>query len=177
MENWGLVTYREAYLLLDPENTSFEMKQLVATVIAHELAHQWFGDLVTMKWWDDLWLNESFANMMEYVAIDAIEPDWHIWEVFQTSEAPAALQRDATDGVQSVHVQVEDPAEIDSIFDSAIVYAKGARMLVMARALVGDDALRKGLKAYFDAHKFHNATGADLWSALGMHPEWMSVPS
>ncbi|WP_367333993.1 M1 family aminopeptidase, partial [Lentilactobacillus sp.] len=167
MENWGLVTYREAYLLLDPENTSFEMKQLVATVIAHELAHQWFGDLVTMKWWDDLWLNESFANMMEYVAIDAIEPDWHIWEVFQTSEAPAALQRDATDGVQSVHVQVEDPAEIDSIFDSAIVYAKGARMLVMARALVGDDALRKGLKAYFDAHKFHNATGADLWSALG----------
>ncbi|MCT2898894.1 M1 family peptidase [Lentilactobacillus buchneri] len=167
MENWGLVTYREAYLLLDPKNTSFEMKQLVATVIAHELAHQWFGDLVTMKWWDDLWLNESFANMMEYVAIDAIEPDWHIWEVFQTSEAPAALQRDATDGVQSVHVKVENPAEIDSIFDSAIVYAKGARMLVMARALVGDKALREGLKNYFAAHKFHNATGADLWSALG----------
>lgn len=167
MENWGLVTYREAYLLLDPKNTSFEMKQLVATVIAHELAHQWFGDLVTMKWWDDLWLNESFANMMEYVAIDAIEPDWHIWEVFQTSDVPAALQRDATDGVQPVHVQVENPAEIDSIFDAAIVYAKGARMLVMARALVGDDALRKGLKNYFAAHKFHNATGADLWSALG----------
>ncbi len=167
MENWGLVTYREAYLLLDPKNTSFEMKQLVATVIAHELAHQWFGDLVTMKWWDDLWLNESFANMMEYVAIDAIEPDWHIWEVFQTSDVPAALQRDATDGVQSVHVQVEDPAEIDSIFDSAIVYAKGARMLVMARALVGDKALREGLKNYFAAHKFHNATGADLWAALG----------
>lgn len=167
MENWGLVTYREAYLLLDPKNTSFEMKQLVATVIAHELAHQWFGDLVTMKWWDDLWLNESFANMMEYVAIDAIEPDWHIWEVFQTTDVPAALQRDATDGVQSVHVQVENPAEIDSIFDAAIVYAKGARMLVMARALVGDEALRKGLKNYFTAHKFHNATGADLWSALG----------
>lgn len=166
MENWGLVTYREAYLLLDPKNTSFEMKQLVATVIAHELAHQWFGDLVTMKWWDDLWLNESFANMMEYVAVDAIQPDWHIWEVFQTSESPAALQRDATDGVQPVHVQVENPAEIDSIFDSAIVYAKGARMLVMARALVGDDALKKGLKHYFDAHKFHNATGADLWAAL-----------
>lgn len=167
MENWGLVTYREAYLLLDPKNTSFEMKQLVATVIAHELAHQWFGDLVTMKWWDDLWLNESFANMMEYVAVDAIEPDWHVWEMFQTSDVPAALQRDATDGVQSVHVDVEDPAEIDSLFDAAIVYAKGARMLVMARALVGDDALRKGLKNYFAAHKFHNATGDDLWSALG----------
>ncbi|MGX6428675.1 M1 family metallopeptidase [Levilactobacillus yonginensis] len=167
MENWGLVTYREAYLVLDPDNTALDMKQRVATVIAHELAHQWFGDLVTMKWWDDLWLNESFANMMEYVAIDAIQPDWHIWEAFQTGEAPMALQRDATDGVQSVHVQVEDPAEIDAIFDSAIVYAKGARMLVMVRALIGDDALRKGLKAYFDAHKFGNAKGADLWSALG----------
>jgi len=167
MENWGLVTYREAYLLLDPDNTALDTKQLVATVIAHELAHQWFGDLVTMKWWDDLWLNESFANMMEYVAIDAIEPDWHVWEMFQTSDVPAALQRDATDGVQSVHVNVEDPAEIDSLFDSAIVYAKGARMLVMVRALLGDDALRAGLKKYFELHQYGNATGADLWSALG----------
>ncbi|VDG32525.1 peptidase [Lactobacillus sp.] [Lactiplantibacillus mudanjiangensis] len=167
MENWGLVTYREAYLLLDPDNTALDMKQRVATVIAHELAHQWFGDLVTMKWWDDLWLNESFANMMEYVAIDALEPDWHIWETFQTSEAAAALQRDATDGVQSVHVQVENPAEIDALFDGAIVYAKGARMLVMARALVGDDALRKGLKAYFKAHQYGNAQGKDLWAAFG----------
>ncbi|QVI35125.1 peptidase [Lacticaseibacillus chiayiensis] len=167
MENWGLVTYREALLTIDPDNTSLETKQRVATVIAHELAHQWFGDLVTMKWWDDLWLNESFANMMEYVAVDALQPDWHIWETFQTLEVPMALQRDATDGVQSVHVEVEDPAEIDSIFDSAIVYAKGARMLVMVRALIGDDALRAGLKAYFEAHKFGNAAGADLWAALG----------
>jgi Aminopeptidase N len=167
MENWGLVTYREAYLVLDPDNTSLEMKQLVATVIAHELAHQWFGDLVTMKWWDDLWLNESFANMMEYVAIDALQPDWHIWEMFQTSEAASALQRDATDGVQSVHVNVENPAEIDALFDGAIVYAKGARLLVMVRALLGDDALREGLKNYFAAHHYGNATGADLWSALG----------
>ncbi|MGN1279904.1 MAG: M1 family metallopeptidase, partial [Limosilactobacillus sp.] len=167
MENWGLVTYREAYLLLDPDNTSLDMKQLVATVITHELAHQWFGDLVTMKWWDDLWLNESFANMMEYVSVDAIHPDWHIWELFQTSEAPMALQRDATDGVQPVHVAVNNPAEIDSIFDSAIVYAKGSRMLVMVRALLGDDALRKGLKNYFAAHKYHNAKGSNLWQALG----------
>ncbi|MEJ6401061.1 M1 family metallopeptidase [Nicoliella lavandulae] len=167
MENWGLVTYREAYLLLDPDNTALSTKQLIATVIAHELAHQWFGDLVTMQWWDDLWLNESFANMMEYVAIDAIEPNWHIWESFQTSDVPAALQRDATDGVQSVHVQVNHPAEIDALFDAAIVYAKGARMLVMVRALIGDDALRKGLKAYFAAHKYGNASGDDLWNALG----------
>lgn len=167
MENWGLVTYREAYLLLDPDNTSLETKQVVATVITHELAHQWFGDLVTMKWWDDLWLNESFANMMEYVAVNALQPDWHIWELFQTSEAPMALQRDATDGVQSVHVNVNNPAEIDALFDSAIVYAKGSRMLVMVRALLGDEALRKGLKNYFAAHKYNNATGADLWKALG----------
>ena len=143
------------------------MKQLVATVITHELAHQWFGDLVTMKWWDDLWLNESFANMMEYVAVDALQPDWHIWELFQTSEAPMALQRDATDGVQSVHVNVNNPAEIDALFDGAIVYAKGSRMLVMVRALLGDKALREGLKNYFAAHKYNNATGADLWKALG----------
>ncbi|KRN93231.1 membrane alanine aminopeptidase [Pediococcus stilesii] len=167
MENWGLVTYREAYLLLDPDNTALDMKQVVATVITHELAHQWFGDLVTMQWWDDLWLNESFANMMEYVSVDALEPDWHIWELFQTSEAPAALQRDATDGVQSVHVQVNNPAEIDALFDGAIVYAKGARMLVMVRALIGDDALRLGLKNYFAAHQYGNATGANLWQALG----------
>ena len=166
MENWGLVTYREAYLLLDPDNTSLEMKKLVATVIAHELAHQWFGDLVTMKWWDNLWLNESFANMMEYVAIDAIEPDWHIWEMFQTSEVPQALTRDATDGVQPIQMKINDPADIDSAFDGAIVYAKGSRMLVMVRALLGDDALRKGLKYYFDHHKFGNSTGDDLWNAL-----------
>lgn len=168
MENWGLVTYREAYLLMDPDNTSLTLKQQIATVIAHELAHQWFGDLVTMKWWDDLWLNESFANMMEYVAVDALEPSWKIWELFQTGEIPAALQRDAIDGVQSVHVQVEDPAEIDAIFDSAIVYAKGARLLVMVRSLLGDAALRQGLKQYFDDHQYANATGADLWQALGL---------
>lgn len=167
MENWGLVTYREAYMLLDPDNTMLNQKWLIATVITHELAHQWFGDLVTMKWWDDLWLNESFANMMEYVAVDALEPEWNVWEMFQTSEVPMALQRDATDGVQSVHVAVDDPAEIDTLFDGAIVYAKGARMLVMVRALLGDEAMRKGLKNYFAAHQYGNATGADLWQALG----------
>ena len=166
MENWGLVTYREAYLLLDPDNTTLEMKKLVATVVTHELAHQWFGDLVTMEWWDNLWLNESFANMMEYLSLDHLEPNWHIWEMFQTSEAAAALTRDATDGVQSVHVEVNDPAEIDALFDGAIVYAKGSRMLVMVRSLLGDEALRKGLKRYFDEHKFGNAAGDDLWDAL-----------
>ncbi|MGX7051955.1 M1 family metallopeptidase [Leuconostoc palmae] len=167
MENWGLVTYREAYLLIDPENTAISTQKTVATVIAHELAHQWFGDLVTMKWWDDLWLNESFANMMEYVAIDAIKPEWHIWETFQTSDVPIALKRDATFGVQPVHVDVKHPDEIDALFDPAIVYAKGARLLVMVRGLIGDNAMRLGLKNYFAKHQYANATGNDLWQALG----------
>lgn len=167
MENWGLVTYRESLLLIDPKNASFSQKQLVATVITHELAHQWFGDLVTMKWWDDLWLNESFANMMMYLSIGEMEPSWKIWHLFQTMEVPMALQRDAIDGVQPVHVQVKSPQAIDSLFDPAIVYAKGARMLVMVRALLGDDVLRKGLKHYLHDHKFGNAAGNDLWDALG----------
>lgn len=167
MENWGMVTYREAYLLVDPDNTELAMKQVVATVIAHELAHQWFGDLVTMKWWDELWLNESFANMMEFVAIDAIEPDWHIWESFNANDVQAAFRRDAIPGVQPVHVAVHHPEEIDALFDPAIVYAKGAHLLVMLRSLIGDDALRNGLKAYFDKKAYGNATGDDLWSALG----------
>ncbi|MDF7682879.1 M1 family metallopeptidase [Lactobacillus sp. ESL0679] len=167
MENWGLVTYREAAILLDPDNATVEQKGYVASVITHELAHQWFGDLVTMKWWDDLWLNESFANMMMYLSVDAMEPSWDVWNnMYQTGEVPLALNRDATDGVQSVHVNVEHPADIDSLFDGAIVYAKGSRMLVMVRKLLGDDALRKGLKYYFDNHKFGNATGDDLWNAL-----------
>ncbi len=166
MENWGLVTYRESALLLDPDNTSIDKKKYVATVVTHELAHQWFGDLVTMKWWDNLWLNESFANMMEYLSVDNLEPNWHIWETFQTTEAPMALNRDATDGVQPVQMEINDPADIDSVFDGAIVYAKGSRMLVMVRALLGDKALRKGLKYYFDHHKYGNATGDDLWNAL-----------
>ncbi|CAK1229304.1 M1 family metallopeptidase [Fructobacillus tropaeoli] len=167
MENWGVVTYREACLLVDPKNSSTATKQYVATIVAHELAHQWFGDLVTMKWWDELWLNESFANMMEYVATDFLEPDWHIWESFNAVEIQKALQRDAILGVQPVHVEVKHPEEIDALFDPAIVYAKGGHLLVMVRALIGDDALRNGLKEYFAKKKYSNATGDDLWSALG----------
>lgn len=113
MENWGLITYREIYLLVDGNSTA-RSRQNVALVVAHEIAHQWFGNLVTMKWWDDLWLNESFANMMEYVAINAIESSWRIFEDFQTTGVPLALKRDATDGVQSVHVAVNHPDEINT---------------------------------------------------------------
>ena len=166
MENWGLVTYREVYLVVD-ENSTFASRQQVALVIAHELAHQWFGNLVTMKWWDDLWLNESFANMMEYVCVDAIEPSWNIFEDFQTSGVPAALKRDATDGVQSVHVEVKHPDEINTLFDSAIVYAKGSRLMHMLRRWLGDADFAKGLCAYFEKHQYGNTIGRDLWNALG----------
>ncbi len=165
MENWGLVTYREIYLLVD-ENSTALSRQTVALVVAHELAHQWFGNLVTMKWWDDLWLNESFANMMEYVSVDAIEPSWKIFEDFQTTGAPYALKRDATDGVQSVHVEVKHPDEINTLFDGAIVYAKGSRLMHMLRRWLGDDAFRKGLGAYFEKHQYGNTIGRDLWDAL-----------
>ena len=165
MENWGLVTYREVYLLVD-ENSTITSRQQVALVIAHELAHQWFGNLVTMKWWDDLWLNESFANMMEYVCVNAIEPTWNIFEDFQTSGVPLALKRDATDGVQSVHVEVKHPDEINTLFDPAIVYAKGSRLMHMLRRWLGDEAFAKGLKAYFEKHQYNNTIGRDLWNAL-----------
>ena len=166
MENWGLVTYREIYLLVD-ENSTVSSRQDVALVIAHELAHQWFGNLVTMKWWDDLWLNESFANMMEYVCVNTIEPSWNIFENFQTTGVPLALKRDATDGVQSVHVEVKHPDEINTLFDPAIVYAKGSRLMHMLRRWLGDEAFAKGLNAYFAKHQYGNTIGRDLWNALG----------
>ncbi len=165
MENWGLITYREASLLVD-ENSTVQVKQGVALIIAHEVAHQWFGNLVTMKWWDDLWLNESFANMMEYVAIDNIEPTWNIIENFQTSGLPYALKRDATDGVQSVHIDVNHPDEISSIFDGAIVYAKGSRLMHMLRRWLGDKDFSNGLSKYFEAYKYGNTIGKNLWDKL-----------
>lgn len=167
MENWGLVTYREVYLVVDG-NSSAASRQQVALVIAHEVAHQWFGNLVTMKWWDDLWLNESFANMMEYVAIDAIEPSWNIFEDFQTGGVPHALRRDATDGVQSVHVEVKHPDEINTLFDAAIVYAKGSRLMHMLHRWLGDQVFSTGLKAYFEKHQYGNTIGRDLWDALSV---------
>lgn len=165
MENWGLITYREVALLAG-EKSAISAKKYVALVIAHETAHQWFGNLVTMKWWDDLWLNESFATMMEYFAVDFLRPDWRIWEEFAVNEAVISLRRDAIDGVQSVHVPVHHPDEIGTIFDGAIVYAKGARLMNMLRNFVGDEAFRNGLRTYFKKFKYQNTVGADLWECL-----------
>lgn len=166
MENWGLITYREMALLADPKTTSISSRQYIATVIAHELAHQWFGNLVTMQWWNDLWLNESFATLMEYLAVDALHPEWNIWLDFATNESIVALRRDALDGVQSVQVDVDHPDEISTLFDPAIVYAKGARLLRMVQYFVGDEAFQRGLAQYFKDYAHGNTTGNDLWQAL-----------
>ncbi len=166
MENWGLITYRESCLLADPKLTPESSKRFIATVIAHELSHQWFGNLVTMQWWNDLWLNESFANMMEYVAVDALHPEWRMWEDFATGEVTAALRRDSLDGVQPVQADVNHPDEISTLFDPAIVYAKGGRLLVMVRRLIGEEAFRAGLKSYFEKFAYQNTVGDDLWREL-----------
>ena len=166
MENWGLITYRESCLLADPELTPESSRRFIATVIAHELSHQWFGNLVTMQWWNDLWLNESFANMMEYVAIDTLHPEWRMWEDFATNEVTAALRRDSLDGVQSVQADVNHPDEISTLFDPAIVYAKGGRLLVMVRKLISEETFRAGLKSYFEKFAYKNTVGNDLWQEL-----------
>lgn len=185
MENWGLITYREIALLVDPKSTTLSTKHYVATVIAHELSHQWFGNLVTMKWWNDLWLNESFADMMEYVAIDGLEPSWDVWLDQATSEVVSALRRDSLDGVQSIQTDVNHPDEINTIFDPSIVYAKGGRLLRMLQAYVGDDAMKRGLTLYFNKHQYTNTEADDLWASLSeasgkdissfMHA-WMTQP-
>lgn len=184
MENWGLITYREICLLAD-EDTSISMRQQIAEVIAHETSHQWFGNLVTMKWWDDLWLNESFATLMSYVCVDAMFPTWNIWMTFATSETLSAVRRDYLPNVQPVKVEVNHPDEITTLFDPSIVYAKGARLLAMLRRYVGDEAFRDGLKHYFTSHAYQNTIGQDLWDALstrsqhdivGFMTPWLTQP-
>lgn len=166
MENWGLITYREVALLAEPGSVSISSKHRIAAVIAHELSHQWFGNLVTMKWWNNLWLNESFANFMEYIAIDALEPSWNVWFDFAGYETVASLRRDATDGVQAVQTDVNHPDEISTLFDPAIVYAKGSRLLHMLERYIGHDAFRDGLRTYFQRFAYQNTSETDLWEAL-----------
>ncbi len=165
MENWGLITYREVALLVD-SSSSVSMKEYVATVIAHETSHQWFGNLVTMKWWDDLWLNESFATIMEYVAVDALYPQWNTWNTFASQETLSALRRDQIAGVQAVKSEVRHPDEISTLFDPSIVYAKGGRLLKMLRSYIGEDAFRSGLQKYFETYAYKNTVGTDLWKAF-----------
>ena len=171
MENWGLVTYRES-MLLAGKNATLGTKKGVALTVAHELSHQWFGDLVTMEWWDDLWLNESFASVMEYYAVDYIHPEYKIFEGFFAGDCYAALMRDAYTDVQSVHQDVKDPAEIATLFDGAIVYSKGARLMLMLIRLMGWEEFCKGIRDYFEKYKYQNTVGDDLWAALKPYAEF-----
>ena len=171
MENWGLITYREICLIANEKNTSQSLKEYIATVISHEISHQWFGNLVTMQWWDDLWLNESFATLMEYIAVDYLFPEWDIMLSFANQEGLAATRRDILPGVQPVSSEVKHPDEISTLFDPSIVYAKGARLMLMVYNLVGEKSFRKGLNDYFLNFAYANARGEDLWKSLSKYSE------
>ena len=166
MENWGLITYREVALLSDPDNPSISSEQYISLVIAHELSHQWFGNLVTMKWWDDLWLNESFASIMEHIALDELHPSWRQWEFYTSTDVISTSNRDIYKDIQPVGVKVTDPELIDTLFDPSIVYAKGGRLLKMLREYIGEEAFRKGLNSYFKKHAYSNTSREDLWEAF-----------
>jgi aminopeptidase N len=184
MENWGCITFRESCLLVD-NTTPTKRKQVVANIIAHELAHQWFGNLVTMQWWNDLWLNESFATWASFLACDHLFPDWQMWTQFFTDETMRAYQRDSLASVQRVQQTVSNPDEIRTLFDPAIVYAKGASLLNMLHSYIGAGAFRKGLEAYLNQHKYGNTVTNDLWQALseasgkdvgGFMQPWLTQP-
>ncbi len=165
MENWGAVTYRESALLVAEEASSTANKQRVALVIAHELAHQWFGNLVTMDWWTHLWLNEGFACFIEYLAIDHIFPEWDIWTQFVGTELAEAFSLDSLKNTHPIEVEVGHPAEISEIFDS-VSYAKGASVLRMLWKYLGEKDFQKGLQHYLKRHAYGNAQTLDLWVAL-----------
>lgn len=165
MENWGAIACRELALLFDKEKTSLSAKKRIAEVIAHELWHQWSGDLVTMKWWNDLWLNESFATYMAYKAIDHYFPEWKVWEDFVLDETDVAFDADSVMATHPIEVNVSDPHQLEEIFDS-ISYNKGGSVLRMIENYMGEENFRKGVSKYLMENKYSNATAEDLWKCL-----------
>lgn len=165
MENWGAITYRESALLVDPEHSSTMNKQWVALVIAHELAHQWFGNLVTMEWWTHLWLNEGFASYIEYLAVDHMFPSWNIWTQFLHADMRRALTMDGLKHTHSIEVEVHHPSEIAAVFD-AVSYSKGASIIRMLAEYLGERDFRDGLRHYLKKHRYGNTETKDLWQAL-----------
>ena len=166
MENWGAITFRETILLYDPKTSSTRTKQFIAEVISHEIAHQWFGNLVTMKWWNDLWLNESFATFMATKFVDKFYPEWDLWNQFVDDAMNVAMGLDSLKTTHPIDVKVNSPAEIREIFD-AISYDKGGCVLRMLESYVGEPNFQKGLKKYLSDFKYKNAKGQDLWDAIG----------
>ncbi len=165
MENWGAVTFRETAILVDEEHTSLSNKQWAAIVIAHELAHQWFGNLVTMDWWTDLWLNEGFASYMENFCVDHMFPNWHIWDLYLSDRYAVALKLDSLANSHPIEVEVHHPDEISEIFDM-VSYAKGSAVIRMLAEYIGHDNFRDGLRHYLKKHSYKNTNTIDLWNSF-----------
>jgi len=165
MENWGLLTYRESTLLYDPKSSSMSDKENVAIIVAHELAHMWFGNLVTMKWWNNLWLKEGFATYMQYVGSNYVEPSWEMQDKFIVYELQPALALDCLKSTHSLSTKVENPSQISELFDS-ISYSKGASLIRMLNNSLTEEILKKGLTRYLRKWKYNNAEETDLWEAL-----------
>ncbi len=175
MENWGGITYYETALLFDPANSSAATKQRVYEVIAHEVAHQWFGDLVTMAWWDNLWLNEGFASWMGTKCTARFNPQWEVWLEKNLPRDPTrrtgiekeqAMEGDARATTHPIQQKIETEAEANNAFDD-ITYKKGQSFLRMLESFLGEESFRDGIRRYIEAHKYSNSTTADLWNALG----------
>src|SRR6266702_1483722 len=174
MENWGGITYYESALLFDPKNSSAETKQNIYEVIAHEMAHMWFGDLVTMAWWDNLWLNEGFASWMGTKCTAHFNPQWEVWLRRNLPRDPTrrvgitkeqAMEGDARSTTHPIQQPIATEAEANSSFDD-MTYKKGQSFLRMLESFLGQDVFRDGIRQYMATHKFSNSTTADLWNAL-----------
>ena len=164
MENLGCITFRESLLLVDPATSTQNEQQLVVDVVAHELAHMWFGDLVTMRWWNGIWLNEAFATFMEIAACDAYRPDWERWTSFGL-ERSAAFDVDALDSTRSVEFEVRSPADCEGMFD-VLTYQKGGSLLRMLEQYLGEQTFREGVSHYLGLHSYKNTETNDLWDAI-----------
>ncbi|MDP9105168.1 MAG: M1 family metallopeptidase, partial [Candidatus Eremiobacteraeota bacterium] len=165
MENWGGITYNESIIIHRP-NATLASKQSGFSTIAHEMAHQWNGDLVTMGWWDDIWLNESFASWMAAKATDKFNPDWN-WAQGEDASKQSAMNADARSTSHAIQQHVVDELQADASFDPEITYDKGQAFLRMLEAYLGEDTFRSGIRTYMRSHEYGNATTADLWIALG----------
>jgi aminopeptidase N len=163
MENTACITFREILLLIDEKNGSIDLKKTIASVIAHEMAHQWFGDLVTMQWWDDIWLNEGFATWMSSKPIEAWKPEWN-FQLDDVSDAGRTMDTDSLANTRPIHQAAETPAQIQELFDG-IAYGKAAAVLRMLESYLGEDTFRAGVNAYIQEHQYANATATDFWGA------------
>jgi aminopeptidase N/puromycin-sensitive aminopeptidase len=169
MENTAAITYRETLLTIDDKNASVDAHQDVVAVLAHEMAHMWFGDLVTMKWWNDIWLNEGFATWMSFKPIEAWKPEWHA-ERGEIQQTGGSLATDSIASVRAIRAKAETPAENATLFDG-IAYGKAASVLRMVEAYVGPEVFRKGANAYLEKHAYGNATAEDFWNQMAATSE------